>query len=91
MAANHLPTRDFSQAFFYIVNAQQAVASDLTRLRLCVRSEKKFGSLSRDEIRKSMDIDEEDEELLDDVITAEDSVVLIEGKTYKVEKKPEKL
>nr|CAB3265903.1 protein scribble homolog [Phallusia mammillata] len=58
--------------------------------------EKKYGTLSKDEIRRSMDIDE-DEEYMDDETgpvsptLSEDATVVIEGKTYKVEKKPEKL
>lgn len=56
---------------------------------------KKYGTLSKDEIRKSMDIDEE--EYFEDEMSpvspdiTENSTVMIEGKAYKVEKKPEKL
>ena len=59
-------------------------------------AEKKYGTLSKDDIRKSLDIAEEDDEVMDDVVEATsdirpNSTVFIEGREYKVEKKPPQL
>ena len=59
-------------------------------------TEKKYGTLSKDDIRKSLDIAEEEDDVTDDVEEVSgdirpNSVVFIEGKEYKVEKKPPQL
>ena len=56
-------------------------------------TEKKYGALSKDGIRQSLDIAEEDDEAAEDIAEISktvrpNSTVFIEGKEYKIEKKP---
>ncbi|XP_078481067.1 protein scribble homolog isoform X2 [Ciona intestinalis] len=73
-----------------------SLVSDQDLRTIKQEEEKKYGTLSKDDIRKSMDIDEEDEEMIEDMADIStrvdpDASIVIEGKEYKVEKRPQKL
>nr|XP_026696496.1 protein scribble homolog isoform X3 [Ciona intestinalis] len=73
-----------------------SLVSDQDLRTIKQEEEKKYGTLSKEDIRKSMDIDEEDEEMIEDMADIStrvdpDASIVIEGKEYKVEKRPQKL